>query len=313
MKKALLILSLVLAVTACNRNELITRRIIAIVSANGIGDQGYTNEIVTGFEQIYYNLDPSVYMQICTPSSMEEAYDISMANIEKAKDGIPTLIILGTSDYLTVAEKITTDKSISCNNVSMLLFEVDSMKPSVNGIDVHTFIILCYQASYNAGKYVAEKGFKKPLIWLSNPADRQLDYFRDGFSDGYYNVKKTRPDVKYISDDWTGYAMSDSAYRAMSDLSKTYDFIYPVMGGSNLGIYRYLRENPDGPYVAGMDVDQSKYSDHIVGSIIKHIRNAVVNITDVWLAGQEIPHHSIFDVSSGYIEWRVTRDPVLPQ
>lgn len=314
MKKTVLLLFLALALAACKNgsDSPYTRRIIAIASANGIGDKGYLDVIVSGYEQVYHSLDESTYMQICMPFTTEEAYHIALKSIEKAKDGVPTLIMFGSSEYEPIIDRIRTDKSLSGKKVSILLFEVDSIKQASNDLDYHSFIITTYKACHDAGKYVADKGFKNPLIWLSNPIDGQMEFFRDGFSDGYYDVTGRRPDVKYLADDYTGYSMSDSAYRAMSELSDEYDFIFPVMGGSNLGIYRYLREHPDGPYVAGMDVDQSKYAKNIIGCLIKNIDQAVVDYANQWLAGKEIPRHQAFDASSGYIEWRVTRD-VKPQ
>lgn len=299
---------------ACKKNAdtPYTHRIIAIVSANGIGDKGYLDVIVLGYEQVYFNLDKSKYMQICTPLTTDEAYQIALNNIEKAKDGVPTLIMFGSSEYLPIIDKLKDNTSLSGRNVSVLLFETDSLSPASNNINYYSFIITTYKACCNAGQYVGEKGFKNPLIWLSNPIDAQMDLFRDGFSDGYCKVTGKRPDVKYLADDYSGYSMSDSAYRAMSELSDVYDFIFPVMGGSNLGIYRYLREHPDGPYVAGMDVDQSKYAQNIIGCLIKNIDRAVVDFTNSWLTGEEIPHHQVFDASSGYIEWRVIRN-VAPQ
>jgi len=315
MKKTLFILLLALVLVACTKDDEtpVTHRIIAITSANGIGDQGYLDVIVLGFEQVYFARESSTYMQICTPLTNDEAYQIALRNIEKAKDGVPTLIVYGSSEFLPVVDSLRANTSIAGSNVSILLFEVDSMNQAKNDINYYSFIITTYAVCYNAGSYVGKKGFKSPLIWLSNPIDVQMDCFRDGFSDGYFDVTGLRPDVKYLADDWKGYSMSDSAYRAMSALSEEYDFIFPVMGGSNLGIYRYLRENPDGPYVAGMDVDQGRYADNIVGSIIKNIDDAIVDYVNAWIAGEKIPYHQVFDASSGYIEWRVTHEPVMPQ
>lgn len=62
------------------------------------------------------------------------------------------------------------------------------------------------------------------------------------------------------------------------------------MGGSNMGIYRYLREHPDGPWVAGMDVDQSPFSSKVIGSEVKHIDDLLVQIVRDWIKGA--PHRS---------------------
>lgn len=312
MKKLLLILFLCAAAVACSKSEdyaqPYTHRIIAIASANGIGDQGYIDMIVAGYERVYCSLDQSVYMQICTPLTPEEAYEIAIQSIEKAKDGVPTLVILGSSEYQPVVERLRTDTSLSGSNVSILLFETDAIAPASNNLNYYSFMITCYKACYNAGKYVAEKGFASPLIWLAHPLDRQLDFFRDGFSDGYFDRTGKRPDVEYLSDDWTGFSMSDVAYRSMESMSEKYDFIFPVTGGSNLGIYRYLRENPDGPYVAGMDYDQSRYANNIIGCLMKNIDNTVVDFVTAWMEGEVITPHTTFDATSGYVEWRVMRE-----
>lgn len=306
MKKLLPILLLCAALASCEKNDpepSISHRIIAITSSDGIGDQGYVDVTVLGYERLYADLDPSAYMHICTPHSREEASGIILDNIDKAGDGVPTLIICGDSDYEEIVDGIRADESLSAGNVSILLFEVNPIAPASNNLNYHSFMISAYGASYDAGQYVAREGFETPLIWLSNPIDKELDNFRDGFSDGYFKVTGRRPEVQYLSDDWRGYTMSEEAYQTMPQISETYDFIFPVMGGSNLGIYRYLREHPDGPHVAGMDVDQSRYAGNIVGCVIKHTDRAIVDFVNDWIAGKPLPAHSTFDTSSGYIEW----------
>ena len=74
--------------------------------------------------------------------------------------------------------------------------------------------------------------------------------------------------MEYLADDWTGYVSASLAYRKMSDWAVDYDFIFPVAGGSNAGIYRYSREFEVSPYLAGMDIDQSSLSNRITGSVI---------------------------------------------
>jgi len=313
MKKTVTILLMTLALVACKKDTPVTHRIIAITAASGIGDHGYLDVVVKGFESVYLNRDESTFMHIFTPFTIDEAYEIALHNIESAKDGVPTLILFGSVEYLPFVDSLRADPSLTGSNVSLLVFEVDSLSQARNDINFYTFMITAYGACYNAGKYVATKGFKNPLIWLSTPIDASMDDFRDGFSDGYFDVTGLRPDVKYLADDLQAYNMPDSAYRAMYALSEEYDFIFPVLGGSNIGIYRYLRENPDGPYVAGMDVDQGHYANNIVGSIIKHVDDAIVDFVNEWMAGEKIPSHQFFDSSSGYIEWYVTREPLMPQ
>ena len=70
-----------------------------------------------------------------------------------------------------------------------------------------------------------------------------------------------------------------------------------------MGIYRYLRENPDGPAVVGMDVDQSIYSANVVGNILKHIDEVLYGLIEDWMNGNPIEHYKEYDTQSGNIEW----------
>ena len=77
-----------------------------------------------------------------------------------------------------------------------------------------------------------------------------------------------------------------------------------------MGIFRYLRENPDGPWVAGMDVDQSAYSSNVVGNVIKHIDELLEELVRGWINGVPLEHYRDYDAQSGYIEWRPVEENV---
>ena len=111
--------------------------------------------------------------------------------------------------------------------------------------------------------------------------------------------------MEYLADDWTGYVSASLAYRKMSDWAVTYDFIFPVAGGSNAGIYRYSREFEVSPYLAGMDIDQSSLSNRITGSVIKHIDQLIYRYLTEWVVTGDMPENQLYGLESGYADWLV--------
>ena len=97
--------------------------------------------------------------------------------------------------------------------------------------------------------------------------------------------------------------MQARAYELTDSLTETHRFIYPIAGGSNQGVYRYSRENPDKFYTAGMDVNLSAYSAHIVFSTVKHIDRAVAEYLTAWNEQKELPDlHTTYGIGSGHAD-----------
>ena len=115
----------------------------------------------------------------------------------------------------------------------------------------------------------------------------------------------TREVFAFFADDFTGYIMANDAYRMMYEYDRDgYDFIYSISGGTNMGIFRYLRENPFcGIFTAGMDIDQSAYSTLIAGSMVKRIDLVLDRYIKDWIAGKELPRYQQFDLENGYMDW----------
>ena len=117
-----------------------------------------------------------------------------------------------------------------------------------NSIRTRTSIPSRFRCSglHTLQEYVQEKCSEMtPLVLLANNTDSPINIAKDGFIAGY----GSDCDVEYLADDWTGYVSASLAYRKMSDWAVDYDFIFPVAGGSNAGIYRYSREFEVSPYL----------------------------------------------------------------
>ncbi|MCQ2347591.1 MAG: hypothetical protein MJZ65_00195 [Paludibacteraceae bacterium] len=284
-----------------------TRQIVMITAVNGLGDHGYIDLILLGAERVYLNLPEDVYMLFYSPTSFEQAEQtVDYYASKGAADYDHTLIILAGSDYEPIMLKYMNDAAMN-PHVDILAFEMDEPQQGYNADRIAVFSVDMYKGSYDAGVSVAQLGYQSPLIWLANE-NYILQLARDGFSDGYFSVTGVRPDTAMLSTDWRGYGMPDVTYQQMAERSQQYDFIYPVMGGSNMGIYRYLREHPEGPKVAGMDVDQSQYASNVIGSLVKHMDQLVEKYLDDWLNHIPWKRYEKFEANSGYIEWVLTGD-----
>ncbi len=313
-KRILFVMAAVLAMSSCTKvyiqEEIAAdRQIIVFSSIGGVGDNGYNDLITKGLTRVYMEYK-DVSMSYLTPESMEQADSLADKWIRESSRTVKhTLLVLGASDYRGLVEEMLADAEFTSDNeVEILTFEIPELPQSQNCIKAYSFMIPMYNASYQAGVYAAQNGYNHPLVWLAYQQDALLIKARDGFVDGYKSVSDSTIDIRYLSDDWSGYAMDGEAYIQMEEISGKYDFVFPVMGGSNMGIFRYLRENADGPRIVGMDVDQSVYSAKIVGNIIKHIDELLFKIIRDWMNGIPIEHYRDYDTQSGYIEWSPVAD-----
>lgn len=292
--------------TACEQSpesQPQQKLVIALFSPGGLGDRGYNDQILYGLQSVHKQRTDCA-MLLESPETMEDAELIFHSWLERQSTGIPCLFILASAEYEAMAQRVlSTCSDAMMQNKTILLFETDTEFPYER---VYTFRINMYGASYLAGTMAAVMGMQSPIIMLGSAIDVPIHAAADGFMDGYYAESGNLAALDAFAYDWTGYAMSEHAYEIMPILSNEYDFIYPVAGGTNLGVYRYLREHPDGPYVAGMDIDQSPFSNNIVGSLIKHIDQLVIDGVNGWLDHPlSNTKHTVFGLESGYVDWQI--------
>jgi basic membrane protein A len=301
------------ALTACGDDEEHTTdaqdalrpAITVIFSPGGLGDGGYNDLIMQGVQQVYKSRS-DVDITFYSPASSDEG-DARFRRWWQGRtdDGQRELYILAGSDYETLAAQCATLYDPLPDGKEVLLFESD-IQPSPS---ISTFRISMYGAAYLCGKAITLMGCSAPVVLLSNPQDQAIQVAADGFIDGYNSGASEWADpveTRFLADDWHGYTMPDSAYRATEQLMQEYDFVFGVAGGSNAGIYRYFREYPLGRnWTAGMDVDQSAYSNKVVGSLVKHIDVLIEDYLNSWADGNGLPRHRVYGLESKYEEWVV--------
>lgn len=297
---AILLAILVLALWGCSAEDGEepagpTPQVVFLFSPGGLGDMSYNDRILEGV-QTFKMAHPDIDVYLYSPESLEEAERIYTDWLKRPGSNIPVLFTLASSDYEPMVDRWLDSYELTPNK-SILLFESNR---TYAGSQIHTFQISMYGASYLAGITAREcSAAKGSLVILANPADSPISFARAGFIAGF----GSECDTEYLADDWTGYVAASQTYRRMSEWSENYGFIFPVAGGSNAGIYRYSRENPDSPLLAGMDIDQSSLSNRITGSVIKNIDRLIYEYLEEWLESGTMPSRVLYGLDSGYVDW----------
>ena len=283
--------------TASARNE-----VMVLFSPNGLGDNGYNDQVLRGVVR-YANGDKGTDVEVdyYNPMSLEDGVRIIDEWRDTTFDEGSGLLVLASAVYKDTLMSRLQKRPLDTLHRKVLMFETD--KVALPGVS--TFGLSMYGAAYIAGA-VAKEMHSTPLIALANPTDKSINVAADGFREGYAAYGDDKIDAVYLSDADEGYAMADSVYRLMYDWGMRYNFIFPVMGGSNMGVFRYMREYPRDLYTVGTDVDQSHLCNQMVGSMVKHIDRVVEEYLTRWAAGEELPKHMVYGLESGYVDWTVS-------
>jgi len=268
-----------------------TPAITLITSTTGLGDNGYNDGILAGVMNFYESND--VRLSLIAPNSLDEARSVITSWISNDAKG-RQLMILASSEYVQLAK----EKAFEPDNLkTLLLLESDSLT------NIKTFRIQRYGVSYLAG-CMASPHAGATVIGVFRNEPTQTDAIT-GFTDGYEKYSTGKTNIIYLANDYSGFAMPDSAYRLASTLGNT--FVYPLAGGSNNGIYKYTREKDfELMLVAGMDADCSAYSSRIPFSVVIRTDKIMENYLNMWFNKQEIPQHNVYGLESGYIDIRIS-------
>ena len=266
-----------------------------VLSPKGVGDQGYNDNILRGFQKAANQYGFTLTIHI--PNEKEQGIYIyeDWLNSKLDDECQRSLFVFSGSEYEYLLEELTPPAEL---RKDVLMFETDKQ---VDGI--YTFSVGCYAASYLAGAscIFEEKEDQKALIIAANPHDKNVKRAVDGYRDGYVASGGFACDVYYLSNELDGgYQMQNEAYQyCMKNIGK-YSFYFAVAGASNKGLYRFSRENME--FAVGMDNDMSLFSYMLPMSVVKHMDKAITDILKDLLNNKTIPYHQSFTYSSGYEE-----------
>jgi hypothetical protein len=286
--------------TGCRKEEFDFKhsnaRVEVVLSPGGVGDQGYNDKILRGFQQAAAKYGFTLALHI--PEAKEQGIQIYADWLDTPLDADceRSLFVFSGSEYEYLLEDLTLPDDI---RKDVLMFETER---EVEGI--YTFFVGCYAASYLAGAtsvFDNEGQEQKALVIAANPHDRQVRRAVDGYRDGYLAAGGNGCDVHYLSGEPDGgYRMQDEAYRFCIENDGNYSYYFSAAGASNKGLYRFSREHLN--MAVGMDSDMGFFSSLITMSVVKHMDKVVVDVLGDLLNDKEIPYHQKFTYPSGYEE-----------
>jgi len=267
-----------------------------LFSMNGLGDLSFNDDILRGVMLSQKENGFSLHYYI--PSDPEDAKN-KLQEWMREDYGDRTFTILATNEYESLAQELI---NVEWKN-NYLLLEASSR-------DI-TIPVLCfsgYGVSFLAGVAAYSHTQGDTVAYIGGQRGHGfIEECSQGFQDGFQYAGGKDIIIRYLSDQPEGFAMSVEAYIMADSLYRYYPFIYAVAGGSNNGIYQFLREHPDiEGYTAGVDVDQSAYSDRIIGSMIKEIGRCIGDYIALWLEGEVLPEWALFDLQSEYTYFQST-------
>lgn len=305
MFKHLTFLFCIAALSSCTGSEdkaadVMDVNLTIVTSVDGLGDMGYNDQIMFGIMHFYEAND--VQMNLVHPKNTEEVKQALKKWQAETKNHEKSLLVLAESAY----ESLLTSSNLTLEeNQQILLFETKN--PNLPE-GVNSFYISRYGASYLAGCMAKEH--QAATIIAAMPGSPTLEAAIAGFSDAYRTHSQQEAEVIYLADDESGFNMADKAYQTMSDIYNA--FVFPLAGGSNIGIYKYSRETSFYlPLVVGMDADLSMQSSRIPFSMVIHIDQVVEQYLTDWLNGIPLEKHQTFGLESGMID--ITLSPVFYQ
>lgn len=303
-KKATLFLKISLAipliwfVSACEKETSGTTTpqpaVRVLIASSGLGDLSYNDNILRGILQAQQELQ--FRLEYVSPADNKEAEQIVRSWQAEGDDPHAYFTILAASEYEELARRIMPE--VSANNYLMFDTKADDLT-------IPVFHFTGYGVSFLAGVAAYQKVNADTAAYLGGQQHESfIEECFAGFRDGYKHAGGKGVIELYLSDTQKGFAMPKRAYVMADSLYRLYPFIYAMAGNSNNGIYQYLREYPVG-YTAGVDTDQSAYSDRIIGSMIKEVGSCVKEYIGAWLRGEELPMQKRYTLESGFMNFQI--------
>ena len=275
--------------------------ITLVASINGIGDNSYNDQILAGLFRFYENQE--VPFRLVQPESLDEADSLVKLWLKKNADTDSSLLILASSEYVGLAQKL--DAKFTGHGNKVLLFEADSAKLPQN---VYSFSIDRYGASYLSGAIL---GINPCLILAAAPGFATLETSIDGFRKGYEAHKTVKDSLQlvYVSEtenDEAAFNNIEFTYMATYSVLNFFldadrpSAIFPLLGGAIKGARRAMIDLPNtGHFMIGMDVDQSGVLPKVPFTLTISIKEIVVRYLEEWLSGKEWPRFRSLGLGDG--------------
>ncbi len=303
----------VLLLTACSKDDEMgtvdapkgVATVTFLVTPNGLGDNGYNDAAAEGI--FAFAGATGTRMRLLLPENEAEAEEMYRQWLTDNAEKDSAVMILGNSAYESIAQ--SNHATLSGKGSRVLLFESEA---AIDGVS--TVLVSRYGVSWLAG--AMSQGFDA-LILAATKGVPTLEESIAGFKEareayaGEYDGLLCKTTLHYLADGEAGFAMPDSAYRYIAwraaSVSSYDEMIFPLLGGSEAGVLRYLNDNEfTTALMVGMDVDQTGQSSRIPFSVVIRIGDVLKQYLNDWLAGREWPARQRLGMKDGATDIVVT-------
>lgn len=287
-------------ITACEKEATVISpkpTVRVLIASSGLGDMSYNDNILRGILEAQQ--EHGFQLEYVSPRNAQEAK--ATLRVWKAEEeaykSSSYFTILAASEFEELAHTITPPATVN----NYLLFDTKA-----SDLPIPVFHFTGYGVSFLAGiaAYTQTKAEKAAYLGGQRHEAFIAECY-DGFRDGYLYAGGKEVAEAYLSNTLKGFAMPQRAYQMADSLYKLYPFIYAMAGNSNNGVYQYLRDYPDGKYTAGIDVDQSDYSNQIIGSMIKEVDRCIKQYIALWMQGEKVPVREWYTLESGFMSFKI--------
>lgn len=270
------------------------RSVRVLFAPDKIGDSSFNDNILSGILKEQQNNDFQLHVHYL--NDMSKADSTVRAWMTEENENVYT--VFAGSEFESSVRKA----GVSDYHSDYLIFDTPS-----RDLPMSAFHFCGYGASYLAGIAAFELTQANSAVCLgAYPGEAYVNECFDGFKDGFMDSGGKMVEVIYMMNSTEGYSKPERAYEMADSLSRIYPFMYAMTGGANMGIYQFLRENPDADmHTLGVIVDQQNYSDRIIGSIMTEIGACAGNAVRLWSEGVQVEPYQQFGLESEYIWFKV--------
>lgn len=278
--------------------------ITVILYENSLGDFGYQDNIYSGINNIFYhsNLSDKFKLEVYSPNDIDFSEDIIGNWFDKPKSAKELLILTSSMSADPLREH---PEWVSTPEAEVLILDSDD-----TSLDVYTRYISLYGASFFAGLLANAFDLDNAAAIVANPYDKPINEGIDGFTNGFRLAggEISDSDIYFLAESTAdGYDLPNEAFELSYNLKdKGYEFVFPICGGSNQGVFRYLRQYESermesSPfYTCGMDVDQQEMASSIIFSVVKKYECLLEDFISDWLEGRNRETHKNILLDSEY-------------
>ncbi len=256
----------------CGQQDDRLLHVNVLFATGGIGDRSYCDDVYAGL--VRASLDTDFHLTTRSPSGRAEAASI----FSEWTDGPmqdPELIF-------TMA--VLPESGTRCQFGGRHVVELDGNDGPCPGLKTVSY--RSFAPSFLAGVAAVAVSPRRKASVIGGMDIKIVNEFVRGFVAGVTFAGGTVVDIEYLSTTQVGFASPDQARAVAERMFADADVVFPVAGGSGMGVFEAAREAP-GRYAFGMDVDQSWLGRGvIVGSVVRRLDLSVTQAIHEEAAGE---------------------------